>query len=87
MTIAQSEDSCVVYGMPKAGIERGYAIRVVALDVMSATLQAICGRNDGRSEAGNPGKAMKAGMGVEWFQSFSSNRYRDLRDLSGRKPA
>jgi chemotaxis response regulator CheB len=65
MTIAQSEDSCVVYGMPKAGIERGYAVRVVALDVMSATLQAICGRNDGRndarSEAGNPGKAMKAG--------------------------
>jgi hypothetical protein len=43
--------------MPKAGIERGYAIRVVALDIMSATLQAICGRN----EAGNPGKAMKAG--------------------------
>ena len=65
MTIAQSEDSCVVYGMPKAGIERGYAVRVVALDVMSATLQAICGRsegrNDARSEAGNPGKAMKAG--------------------------
>ena len=65
MTIAQSEDSCVVYGMPKAGIERGYAVRVVALDVMSATLQTICsrsdGRNDARSEPGNPGKAMKAG--------------------------
>jgi two-component system, chemotaxis family, protein-glutamate methylesterase/glutaminase len=44
MTVAQSEDSCVVYGMPKAAIERGYAARVVALDVMSATLQAICGR-------------------------------------------
>ena len=29
MTIAQSEESCVVYGMPKAAIERGYAIRVV----------------------------------------------------------
>ena len=26
MTIAQSEESCVVYGMPKAAIERGYAI-------------------------------------------------------------
>jgi len=25
LTIAQSEDSCVVYGMPKAAIERGYA--------------------------------------------------------------
>jgi two-component system chemotaxis response regulator CheB len=47
MTIAQSEDSCVVYGMPKAAIERGYASRVVALDVMSATLQAVCGRNEG----------------------------------------
>jgi two-component system chemotaxis response regulator CheB len=47
MTIAQSEDSCVVYGMPKAAIERGYASRVVALDVMSATLQALCGRNEG----------------------------------------
>ena len=30
MTIAQSEESCVVYGMPKAAIERGYATRVVA---------------------------------------------------------
>ena len=36
MTIAQSEESCVVYGMPKAAIERGYAVRVVALDVMGA---------------------------------------------------
>jgi two-component system, chemotaxis family, protein-glutamate methylesterase/glutaminase len=44
MTIAQSEESCVVYGMPKAAIERGYAIRVVGLDVMAATLQAVCGR-------------------------------------------
>ncbi len=45
MTIAQSEESCVVYGMPKAAIERGYAIRVVGLDVMGSTLQAICGRS------------------------------------------
>jgi two-component system chemotaxis response regulator CheB len=42
MTIAQSEDSCVVYGMPKAAIERGYAIRVVSLDAMAHTLQAQC---------------------------------------------
>jgi two-component system chemotaxis response regulator CheB len=46
MTIAQSEESCVVYGMPKAAIERGYATRVVGLDGMSATLQAICSRNE-----------------------------------------
>jgi len=52
MTIAQSEESCVVYGMPKAAIERGYAIRVVSLDVMSATLQALCSRNEAM-RAGN----------------------------------
>jgi chemotaxis response regulator CheB len=59
MTIAQSEESCVVYGMPKAAIERGYAIRVVGLDVMGATLQAICGR--GSSDMGSAGRAMRAG--------------------------
>jgi two-component system chemotaxis response regulator CheB len=57
MTIAQSEESCVVYGMPKAAIERGYAIRVVGLDIIGSTLQAICGRGDGFS-----GRAVRAGI-------------------------
>jgi two-component system chemotaxis response regulator CheB len=63
MTIAQSEESCVVYGMPKAAVERGYATRVVALDVLSATLQAVCGRNgnEGRGESSGAGKAVRAG--------------------------
>jgi two-component system, chemotaxis family, protein-glutamate methylesterase/glutaminase len=52
MTLAQNEESCVVYGMPKAAIERGYAIRVIGLDVMGATLQALCGRNAAK-RAGN----------------------------------
>ena len=51
MTIAQSEESCVVFGMPKAAIERGYATRVVALDVLASTLQALCGRNEGHGRA------------------------------------
>jgi two-component system chemotaxis response regulator CheB len=42
MTIAQSEDSCVVFGMPKAAIERGYAVRVIGLDALANTLQAQC---------------------------------------------
>ena len=42
ITIAQSEDSCVVYGMPKAAIERGYATRVVALDALVNTLVSQC---------------------------------------------
>jgi two-component system chemotaxis response regulator CheB len=46
MTIAQSEDSCVVYGMPKAAIEKGNATRVVPLDALANTLQAQCGSVD-----------------------------------------
>jgi len=56
MTIAQNEETCVVYGMPKAAIERGYAVRVVGLDVMGSTLQAICGRN-----SGSDARAVRAG--------------------------
>ena len=58
MTVAQNEESCVVFGMPKAAIERGYAIRVVGLDVMGSTLQSICGRV---GELGPHGKAVRAG--------------------------
>jgi two-component system, chemotaxis family, protein-glutamate methylesterase/glutaminase len=61
MTIAQSEESCVVYGMPKAAIDREYAIRVVPLDVMSSTLQALCGRSAG-AEIGSSGRAVRAGQ-------------------------
>lgn len=42
MTIAQDKESCTVFGMPRAAIERGHAIRVVALDVLANTLQAQC---------------------------------------------
>lgn len=57
MTIAQSEESCVVFGMPKAAIERGYATRVVPLDVLSATIQALCVRGETN---GDIGKALRA---------------------------
>jgi two-component system, chemotaxis family, protein-glutamate methylesterase/glutaminase len=60
VTIAQSEESCVVYGMPKAAIERGYATRVVALDVISSTLQALCGRREDSEATGK--KALRAGF-------------------------
>ena len=38
MTIAQSEDTCVVSGMPRAAITRGYAHKVVPLDAMATFL-------------------------------------------------
>ncbi len=58
MTLAQSEESCVVFGMPKAAIERGYAVRVVGLDVLGATLQTLCGR---QGSLGSSGRAVRAG--------------------------
>ena len=65
MTIAQSEDSCVVYGMPKAAIDRGYATRVVGLEAMANTLMALCapetGRGDTQSGNGASGKGAGAG--------------------------
>ncbi|WP_371194364.1 chemotaxis response regulator protein-glutamate methylesterase [Glaciecola sp. SC05] len=38
ITMAQDEDSCVVYGMPKAAVEIGATTNVVSLDNMSMTL-------------------------------------------------
>lgn len=64
MTIAQSEESCVVYGMPKAAIERGYAVRVVALDALANTLLAQCmqDRKPGvTAEPGEGGRSAGAG--------------------------
>jgi two-component system, chemotaxis family, protein-glutamate methylesterase/glutaminase len=42
LTIAQSEESCVVFGMPKAAIEKGFAMRVVPLDMLANTLTSQC---------------------------------------------
>jgi two-component system, chemotaxis family, protein-glutamate methylesterase/glutaminase len=65
LTIAQNEESCVVYGMPKAAIDRGFAIRVVGLDVLANTLQVQCmaeRRNGFAADAGADGKAAGAGQ-------------------------
>jgi two-component system, chemotaxis family, protein-glutamate methylesterase/glutaminase len=54
LTIAQSENSCVVYGMPKAAIERGFAVRVVPLDALANTLLAQCMQD--RKDAASAGR-------------------------------
>ncbi len=57
MTIAQSEDSCVVFGMPKAAIERGFATRVVPLDALPNTIVAQCGERRAASESAQAAQA------------------------------
>ena len=44
-TIAQDERSCVVFGMPRAAIERGNVMHVVPLESMAQTLIALYGEN------------------------------------------
>ena len=40
-TIAQDEESSVVYGMPRVAIEHGYIGKVVGLGDMAATINAL----------------------------------------------
>src|ERR1700704_5162025 len=49
-TVAQSQQTCVVFGMPKAAIERGYAMRVADLQDLPHILQAQCAPERGRPE-------------------------------------
>ncbi len=51
LTIAQNADSCVVFGMPKAAIERGHAARVLSLDALANTLQVVCGVADSQRQS------------------------------------
>ena len=41
-TVAQSQETCVVFGMPKAAIERGYAMRIADLQELPNILQTQC---------------------------------------------
>jgi two-component system chemotaxis response regulator CheB len=59
MTVAQSERSCVVFGMPKAAIERGFAVRVVELEALANTLQVHCTGNRAADRGGRSAGAGK----------------------------
>ena len=60
VTIAQSEESCVVYGMPKAAIDRGFATRVVHLEDLPNALQAQSMPDKTRGDSGH-GRTTSAG--------------------------
>jgi two-component system, chemotaxis family, protein-glutamate methylesterase/glutaminase len=51
MTIAQSEDTCVVSGMPRTAILKGYAKKVVPLDHLGAFLISQYGNQFGSERA------------------------------------
>ncbi len=49
-TVAQSQETCVVFGMPKAAIERGYALRIADLQDLPHILQAQCAPDRSRGD-------------------------------------
>src|SRR6266700_3489797 len=50
MTIAQSEDTCVVSGMPRAAILKGYANKIIPLDGLGAYLVSNYGAQRGATD-------------------------------------
>jgi two-component system chemotaxis response regulator CheB len=50
MTIAQSEETCVVSGMPRAAIAKGYIQRIFPLETLGAYLVSQYGTDRGSSE-------------------------------------
>jgi len=61
LTVAQSEETCVVYGMPKAAIERGFATRIVDLQDLPNVLQVQCSADRERVNDRDISKATRAG--------------------------
>jgi two-component system chemotaxis response regulator CheB len=60
-TVAQSQETCVVFGMPKAAIDRGYAMRIAHLQDLPNVLQAQCAHDPGGRDAAAVKQATSAG--------------------------
>ena len=60
-TVAQSQETCVVFGMPKAAIERGHVMRIADLQDLPKVLQAQCAPDPGRRDAADIKQATSAG--------------------------
>ena len=61
LTVAQSQATCVVFGMPKAAIERGFVTRIVDLQDLPCLLQAQCGAEPNRGDDTDSRKATGVG--------------------------
>jgi two-component system chemotaxis response regulator CheB len=71
MTIAQSEDTCVVSGMPRAAILKGYANKIIPLDGIAAYLVSNYGAERGATDR------------VEKYEKLEKN---DKNDKNERTP-
>jgi two-component system, chemotaxis family, protein-glutamate methylesterase/glutaminase len=60
-TVAQSRETCVVFGMPRAAIERGYVMRIAHLQDLPGILQAQCAQDWSRGGASDVKSAASSG--------------------------
>jgi two-component system chemotaxis response regulator CheB len=73
MTIAQSEDTCVVSGMPRAAILKGYASKIVPLDGLGAYLISNYGAERSATDKGEKNEKLEKNAKTE-KTSVSSQR-------------
>ena len=78
MTIAQSEDSCVVSGMPRAAIVKGYANKIVPLDSLGSFLVTRFGGESLASKEGRPGDRINR-------QENQKNEWNERTTISSRR--
>ena len=76
MTIAQSEDTCVVSGMPRAAILKGYANKIVPLDGLSAYLVRNYGAERGATDKAGKNEKLEMNDKNEKIEKTSVSSHR-----------
>ena len=76
MTIAQSEDTCVVSGMPRAAILKGYANKIVPLDGLSAYLVRNYGAERGATDKAEKNEKLEMNDRNEKIEKTSVSSHR-----------
>jgi len=76
MTIAQSEDTCVVSGMPRAAILKGYANKIVPLDGLSAYLIRNYGAERGATDKAEKNEKLEMNDKNEKIEKTSVSSHR-----------
>jgi two-component system chemotaxis response regulator CheB len=60
-TVAQSQETCVVFGMPKVAIERGFVMKVADLQDLPGILQERCAPDRERADRADIRRSTSAG--------------------------
>ena len=85
MTIAQSEDTCVVSGMPRAAILKGYASKIIPLDGLAAYLIANYGADRSGVEKNEKLEKNDKNYSNEKKEKFDKNEKNERTSVSSQR--